>query len=78
MHRKRKALDERERYEKVMSLPPNAMLSIAETSQLLGCSIRQIYNMMDDRRLRYEPPTPRRPHRRIRGVHVKEAYLTTT
>lgn len=78
MHRKRQALDERERYEKVMSLPPNAMLSIAETSQLLGCSIRQIYNMMDDRRLRYEPPTPRRPHRRIRGVHVREAYLTTT
>lgn len=78
MRSERIVLSEAERYERVMNIQPTALFSIADASQLLGCSIRKVYMMMESKRLRFIPSTPKRPHRRIKGVHIKEAYLTTT
>lgn len=78
MRSERIALSNTERHERVMNIQPTALYSVADASQLLGCSVRKIYQMMESQRLRYIPSSPKRPHRRIKGVHIKEAYLTTT
>lgn len=77
MRKSREAISNEERHDRIVNLPANALYSIADASQLLGCSVRKIYQMMDDKRLRYLPPTVTRPHRRIKGVSLREAYFNS-
>jgi len=76
MRRELVQLSADERHKAVMSLSPTRSYSIAEASLYIGCSIRQVYNMMDDNRLKFVSPTPKCKHRKIKGIFIREAYLT--
>lgn len=75
MIRRRAELTDEQRYDAVMKLRPTHGYSIADAAMYIGCSVRQIYLMMNDNRLPFEPATPKHPHRTIKGFRIKEYYL---
>ena len=75
MRREGVKMTDEERYDAIMHIVPTRSYSIADASRLIGCSIRQIYLMMEDNRLPYEPATLKCPHRRIKGVRIREVYF---